>query len=186
MEIKAYGKNIKGSPRKARIVADAVRGQNAVYAIQALQYMPKGAAAKIRKVVQSAVANAVNNYNMNADELIVTRIMVDQGLVYKRMHAQSRGRGRSILKRTSNITVFVGKKGDNSVIAAKQVDSKPAQVESAKTVEAITAVSTETKSKKAPKAAAPKEDKETKVAKAKSTPKTRAPKAPNHQSRKDN
>lgn len=167
-EVRAYAKNIKGSPRKARIVADAVRGKNAVYAIEALKYMPKGAALKIRKVVESAVANAVHNYNMDADTLVITKISVDPGFTLKRMHAQSRGRGRAIIKRTSNITVFVGRPGANKAANAK-VEAKPAAADAE--VKAV-----ETK-------AEPKAKKETKTTK--STAKKAAPKAKKPAVKKD-
>ncbi|MBL8014922.1 MAG: 50S ribosomal protein L22 [Candidatus Doudnabacteria bacterium] len=148
MEVKAFAKNIKGSPRKARIVADVVRGQNALYAVEALRFMPKAAAHTVRKAIESAIANAVHNHNMQADALSVTKIMIDPGMTYKRMIPQSRGRGRMIIKRTSNITVWVGTKGAQVAEVAKEpVKTKAAKAET----------KTKTKTKKTaakPKAAA--------------------------------
>lgn len=148
MEVKAFAKNIKGSPRKARIVADVVRGQNALYAVEALRFMPKAAAHTVRKAIESAIANAVHNHNMQADALSVTKIMIDPGMTYKRMIPQSRGRGRMIIKRTSNITVWVGTKGAQvAEVAEEPVRTKAAKAET----------KTKTKTKKTaakPKAAA--------------------------------
>ncbi|MCA9379013.1 50S ribosomal protein L22 [Candidatus Dojkabacteria bacterium] len=147
-EIKAVAKNLRGSPRKARRVADAVRGKNALYAIEALRYMPNKSALDIRKVVQSAVANAVNNNGMNAETLIVKSIMVDSAFTIKRMRAQSRGRGRSILKRNCHITVLVdepkAEKGTAKAAAA------PAEVKTEKKT-AKKAETKETKKKVAAK-----------------------------------
>lgn len=168
MEVKAYTKNVKGSPRKARIVADVVRGQNALYAIEALRYMPKVAAQKVSKTIQSAVANAVHNHGMQAESLVVKQIMIDGGLTYKRMRAQSRGRGRTILKRTSNITVWVGDSSAVEVKTTKKADkvSKSADVTEAEVVESEAKKERSSKTKAAPKAK--------KVVKAKQTAKAKA------------
>ncbi len=128
IEVKAIAKNVKGSPRKARIVADQVRGKNALYAVEALRYMQKGAAAKIRSVVESAIANAVNNQNLNAQNLVITKITVDASPMYKRQIAESKGRARLILKRNSFITVCVAdpKAGSTSkeVLPAMPVEAE--------------------------------------------------------------
>lgn len=137
-EVKAIAKNLRGSPRKARRVADAVRGKNALYAIEALRYMPNRSALDIRKVVQSAVANAVNNNGMNAETLVVKSIMVDTAFTIKRMRAQSRGRGRSIMKRNCHITVLVGEPGKQTENVVKAETKAEKQVE----------VKTESKSEK--------------------------------------
>lgn len=167
MEVKAFAKNIKGSPRKARIVADVVRGQNALYAVEALRFMPKAAAHTVRKAIESAIANAVHNHNMQADALSVTKIMIDPGMTYKRMIPQSRGRGRMIIKRTSNITVWVGTKGAQvAEVAEEPVKTKAAKAE---VVEAKTETETKAKTKTKKTAAKPKA-----AAKTKKTTKAKA------------
>jgi large subunit ribosomal protein L22 len=99
------------SPQKARLVADLVRGKRVEQALNELAYSPKKAAAMIRKVLESAIANAENNDGADIDELRVSRIQVDQGPTMKRMHARAKGRGNRIIKRTSHILVGVSEKG---------------------------------------------------------------------------
>ena len=95
------------SPQKARLVADQVRGKPVEEALSILQFSPKKGADVIRKVVESAVANAENNAGADIDELKVKTIMVDEGPTLKRFRARAKGRGTRILKRTSHVTVIV-------------------------------------------------------------------------------
>ena len=95
------------SPQKARLVADQVRGKPVEEALNILQFSPKKGADVIRKVVESAVANAENNAGADIDELKVKTIMVDEGPTLKRFRARAKGRGTRILKRTSHVTVIV-------------------------------------------------------------------------------
>ena len=101
------------SPQKARLVADQVRGMPVAKALDLLKFSDKKAAHIIYKVVYSAVANAENNNGADVDDLKVASIMVDEGPILKRFMARAKGRGTSIFKRTSHITVVVGsgKKG---------------------------------------------------------------------------
>jgi len=99
------------SPQKARLVADQIRGKKVESALNELSFSPKKAAAMIRKVLESAIANAENNDGADVDTLRVSRIQVDQGPTLKRMHARAKGRGNRILKRTSHILVAVSEKG---------------------------------------------------------------------------
>ena len=100
------------SPQKCRLVADVVRGQNAGKAISTLKFMPKKGAELVRKVLESAVANAEHNHGADIDELKVSLIHVDAAPVLKRFAARAKGRGARIVKRNSHITVAVsdGKK----------------------------------------------------------------------------
>lgn len=95
------------SPQKARLVADQVRGKRVEHALNELTFSTKKAAAMIKKVLESAIANAENNDGADVDELRVSRIQVDQGPVLKRMHARAKGRGNRITKRTSHILIGV-------------------------------------------------------------------------------
>lgn len=99
------------SPQKARLMADLVRGKSVESALRELTYSPKKSAAIVKKVLESAVANAENNDSADVDRLWVTRIQVDQGPVLKRMHARAKGRGNRIVKRTSHILIGVSEKG---------------------------------------------------------------------------
>jgi large subunit ribosomal protein L22 len=111
MEATAILRGARISPQKARLVADQVRGLPVDRATNLLQFSDKKAAHLIRKVLQSAIANAENNLGADVDELKVARIFVDEGTVLKRMHARAKGRGSRISKRTSHITVVVDEQG---------------------------------------------------------------------------
>ncbi len=108
MEAKAILRSARISAQKVRLVADQVRGQTAEKAVNLLKFSDKKAAAVIRKVLESAIANAENNQGADIDELRITTIMVDEGPTLKRFMARAKGRGTRILKRTSHITVVVG------------------------------------------------------------------------------
>ena len=107
-EAKATLRSARISPQKARLVADQVRGLSAERAVNLLRFSDKKAAAMIRKVGESAIANAENNRGADIDLLQVKTIMVDEGPMLKRFMARAKGRGTRILKRTSHITVVVG------------------------------------------------------------------------------
>jgi large subunit ribosomal protein L22 len=98
------------SPQKCRLVADQIRGLPVDKALQLLAFSPKKGAEIVKKVLESAIANAEHNDGADIDELKVSRIFVDQGPTLKRMHARAKGRGNRILKRTSHITVMVADK----------------------------------------------------------------------------
>jgi large subunit ribosomal protein L22 len=100
------------SPQKCRLVADVVRGKNAGLAISTLKFMPKKGAELVRKVLESAIANAEHNHGADIDELKVSLIHVDAAPMLKRFAARAKGRGARIVKRNSHITVGVsdGKK----------------------------------------------------------------------------
>ena len=110
MEVAARLRYARISPQKARLVADQVRGMPVEKAIQLLTFSPKKAAGLIRKVLESAIANAEHNEGADVDELRVSSIYVDEAPTLKRMHARAKGRGNRIIKRTSHITVKVGER----------------------------------------------------------------------------
>ncbi len=153
MKVTATAKNVKGTPNKARIVAKLVKGQKALYALEQLKYVQKGVAPKVRKVVQSAVANAVYNNNLNAEKLVIENILVSPAPVLKRGKAESKGRYRTILKRNSHITVILND--------GEQVEKKAEKKEKVEKVEEKKAVKVEKKAEK----------KETKVTKTSKTAK---------------
>jgi len=101
--MKAYGKNIRISPKKLRVIAEIVRGQDAWEALAFLKFAPKKWANLLYKVLASAVANAENNDNQKVETLYISSLSIDKWVVYKRWNAVSRGRSHPILKRTSNI-----------------------------------------------------------------------------------
>ena len=107
MEVSARLKNASLSAQKGRLVADQIRGLNVEKALQVLAFSPKKAAHIVKKVLESAIANAEHNEGADIDELKVSKIFVDEGVTYKRMRARAKGRGVRILKRHSHITVTV-------------------------------------------------------------------------------
>lgn len=107
MEVSAKLSHARISPQKARLVADLVRGMPVERALETLTFSNKKAAHIVRKVLESAIANAEHNAGADVDELKVARIFVNEGPVLKRFEARAKGRGNRILKRTSHITVTV-------------------------------------------------------------------------------
>ena len=107
MEARALARFIRISPQKARLVADTVRGKSVEAALDTLRFMPKKGARIIRRVIESAVANAAQNESIDVDSLYVKRITVDGGPMLKRIRPRAMGRATRILKRTSHITVVL-------------------------------------------------------------------------------
>ncbi len=107
MNVAAKLRYARVSPQKCRLVADMVRGKPVGEALQTLGFTPKKAARIVKKVLESAIANAEHNHGADIDELKVATIMVDEAPTYKRYQARARGRGARILKRNSHITVCV-------------------------------------------------------------------------------
>ncbi|MFU8784306.1 50S ribosomal protein L22 [Aliidiomarina sp.] len=107
MEAIAKHKFARLSPQKGRLVADQIRGQSVAKALDILAYSPKKAASLIKKVLESAIANAEHNEGADIDELRVSAIMIDEGPTMKRIKPRAKGRADRILKRTSHIVVVV-------------------------------------------------------------------------------
>jgi len=107
MEARATAKMIRIAPRKTRLVVDLIRGKQVEEALAILEYTNKKASPAVTKVVKSAASNAVNNYSMDAEKLIIKEVYVDEGPTLKRYIAKAKGSGAQILKRTSHITVVV-------------------------------------------------------------------------------
>jgi len=108
MQVAAKLKYARISPQKCRLVADLVRGQPVGLALNTLRYTPKKGARLVRKVLESAIANAENNLSADVDELKVEKITIDAAPMFKRFHARAKGRGNRILKRNSHIVITVG------------------------------------------------------------------------------
>lgn len=110
MEAKATARMVRVSARKARLVVDLIRGKDVQTASNLLRYLNRGSARPVSKVLESAVANAINNYNMLEEELYVKTGYVDEGPTLKRALPRARGRADTMKKRTSHITVVVGER----------------------------------------------------------------------------
>jgi len=110
MQVSAKLRYARISPQKCRLVADLIRGMPVERALQVLSFSPKKGSAMVKKVLDSAIANAEHNAGLDIDELKVAAIMIDQGPTFKRFQARAKGRGDRVLKRTSHITVTVAEK----------------------------------------------------------------------------
>ena len=107
MEVRAITRNIRVSPRKARLVCDAVRGKDVDAALAILRFLPQKTAPIIAKTVKSASANAENNYDLDPNALYVKYIFADDAPQLKRGEFRARGRFNQIIKRSCHITVIV-------------------------------------------------------------------------------
>jgi large subunit ribosomal protein L22 len=103
----AIGRSIRTSPRKLNLVAQSIRGKKAEAALNELTFSPKRVAGQVKKVLQSAIANAENNHDLDVDDLVVSEASVGKNLVLKRFHARARGRGARIEKPFSQVTIVV-------------------------------------------------------------------------------
>ena len=116
--MKAILKNYRQSPRKTRLVGDAIVGKRAVDAIDQLRFMPKRAANPVLKLLESALVNALNTTGADKNDLIVKSVRVDKGIVLKRMMPRARGSAYRINKRTSHVAIELGLK-ETAVKASK-------------------------------------------------------------------
>jgi len=105
IEVRAKAKYVRIAPRKARLVMDHVRGKNVGDARALLKHTPRAAAGDIAKLLESAVANAENNFELDPDELKIARAFVDEGPTIKRFQPRALGRATPIKKRTSHMTI---------------------------------------------------------------------------------
>lgn len=148
MEVLAKGKYIKTSPKKARPVADLIRGKNAKEAQIMLSAMPQTAAREMKIILESAMANAENNFNLEKNQLIISKVAVDKGPVAKRYMPRAQGRASQILRQTSHIEIVVSgdiktkkkaadtnDKGQNKMQDAKPSTSVDSAVEDSKKIE---------------------------------------------------
>ena len=113
MEAKAQAKYVRCTPMKARRIVNVVRGKRAVEAVGMLRFAPQAAAVPVRKVIESAIANARfkaerDGERFDENDLYITEVYADEGPTLKRFRPRAQGRASRILKRTSHITVIVG------------------------------------------------------------------------------
>jgi large subunit ribosomal protein L22 len=106
-EAKAVARMLRVSPQKLNLVAQLIRGKKVSTALADLEFSRKRIANEVRKCLESAIANAENNHNLDVDDLVVKEAYVGKALVLKRFHARARGRGARILKPFANLTIVV-------------------------------------------------------------------------------
>lgn len=107
MQVVAKLRYARISPQKCRLVADMIRGRPVDDALKTLNFTPKKAAHIVRKVLESAIANAEHNHGADIDELKVHAIQVDEAPTFRRYRARAKGRGARIIKRNSHVTIQV-------------------------------------------------------------------------------
>jgi large subunit ribosomal protein L22 len=113
-QAKAIGRGLRTSPRKLNLVAQSIRGKTAEQALNELTFSPKRIAKAVKKVLQSAIANAENNHDLDVDDLVVTEASVGKNLVLKRFHARARGRGARVERPFSQVTIVVEERREES------------------------------------------------------------------------
>ena len=112
-EAKAMLRSVRTSPQKARLVLDQIKGKSAEEALATLTFSTKKAAGLAKSALESAIANAENNHDLNVDDLVVRHAYADKSIVMKRFRARARGRASQIMKPTCHMTIVVGEKSEN-------------------------------------------------------------------------
>lgn len=107
---KAVAKSVRIAPRKVRLVIDLIRGKNVAEAVSILRFSTRGASEEVGKVLNSAIANAEHNFDLDVEDLYVSEAYVDEGPTLKRFRPRAQGSASPINKRTSHITVIVSEK----------------------------------------------------------------------------
>lgn len=110
LEVRALAKNVRMSPRKVRLVGEAIKGKSVDQALGLLRFMPQRAATPMAKAVKAAAANAENNLDLDPRGLYVVHVYADQGGSLRRFRAKARGRAAPLHKRATHITVVVAEK----------------------------------------------------------------------------
>ena len=131
-QAQAIGRMIRISPRKLNLVAQTIRGKKAEAALNELTFSEKRIATVVKKVLQSAIANAENNHDLDVDSLVVKSATVGKNLVMKRFHARARGRGAGIEKPFSQITIVVEELKQEEVKKAKAKKAEAKKAAAAK------------------------------------------------------
>ena len=154
-QAKAIGRMIRVSPRKLNLVAQTIRGKKAEAALYELTFSPKRIAKTVKKVLQSAIANAENNHDLDVDDLVVSEASVGKNMVLKRFHARARGRGAGIEKPFSQITIVVEEQREKKAPAKAELVKPTEEKKASKPKKKAPA-----KKKQAAKKSAPKRAKE--------------------------
>ncbi|MCE5172600.1 50S ribosomal protein L22 [Paenibacillus profundus] len=110
MQAKAHANNVRIAPRKVKLVIDLIRGKEVGEAIAILRHTPKSASPVVEKLLNSAIANAEHNYQMDVNKLVIAQVYANQGPTMKRFRPRAMGRASRINKRTSHITIVVSEK----------------------------------------------------------------------------
>ena len=137
--MKAILRHLRISPGKVNLLAALIRGKRAVDAIDILKFTPKKSARPLKKLIESAVANAENNFKQDKHDLYIKEVIVTKGPTLKRSVPVSRGRANPILKRTAHITVKLEVKTSEKKAEPKSAEPKASEPKTSKTAEPKTA-----------------------------------------------
>ncbi len=113
-EARAFSRSMRVSPRKLNLMAQMIRGKSAEAALAALSFSPRRIAEEVKTVLESAIANAENNHQLDVDQLVVAEAYVGKSLLMRRFSARARGRMGRIAKPFSNLTIIVREKGETA------------------------------------------------------------------------
>src|SRR5450432_3361579 len=130
-EAQAILRNVRVSPRKLNLVAGLIRNRSAQDAVATLTFSKRRIAEQVRKTLESAIANAENNHQLDVDRLVVTRAEVGRSIVMRRFHARGRGRSARIEKWFSHMKIVVAEKQDD--VDDGVIESRPARASAART-----------------------------------------------------
>jgi large subunit ribosomal protein L22 len=119
-EARAFASSIRISPRKLNLIAQSIRGKGAEAALAELTFSRRRIAREVKRVLESAIANAENNHQLEVDRLIVSQAFVGKALIMKRWVARARGRGARIMKPFSNLTIVVREKTEKDAAETKE------------------------------------------------------------------
>lgn len=133
--VRAYAKGVDQTPRKVSLVAALVRGRTVADALVILEHVPKRAALPVKKAIDSAKANAINNHGLDAKSLVITTLSVTTGTRLRRFKPASKGRALPFQKKTSNILVEVTGTEKPKKASAKKPETKPAKPAAKKAAE---------------------------------------------------
>ena len=107
MRVSATAKYLRASTRKTRLVTEAIKGKPVEEAVALLRFMPQKAAADVARVLKSATANAENNHNLSAEDLVIVDAVANEGPTIKRFQPRAMGRATKIRKRTTHLTILL-------------------------------------------------------------------------------
>jgi len=161
-QAKAVATMVRSSPRKLNLVAQSIRGKKAETALQELTFSPKRVAKLVKKVLQSAIANAENNHDLDVDDLVVKEASVGKNLVMKRFHARARGRGARVERPFAQISIIVEEvrqQRQRRAPAPKKDEAAPEAKEESRPAKAKASAKTQSKSKPAAKKSGKKTEK---------------------------
>lgn len=137
MEARAQARYVRVTPQKARRVVDLIRGMQAAEAQSLLKFAPQAASEPIGKVLDSAIANATNNLNLDPTSLVISQAYIDEGPTMKRFRPRAQGRAYRIRKRTSHITVVVESRDGAVLASAPKKAAEPKKKAAPKRTESV-------------------------------------------------